>query len=196
MEGKTRVYFLVAALLLFTQPAHAALIELSGLFSYGRSRLTDGYSSDQWRYSGSIDFRFTPVSSIQFEYMSSTTKVQYPVNVGVIIPQNTTEVNRYDDRVYSFNWVQNLVPSKWLVQPYLKAGGGKLHRVQTIEYPQYGLKQSVTSDVVTGVGGLGIRIFLTRSMAIKGEIVSYVPDFRFRLWKENQMFSAGVSWLF
>lgn len=195
MDGKA-LRLLLAGFLLIATPAEAALIELSALFSYGRARYSDGYSSDQWRYSGSIDFRFTPVSALQFEYINTTTKVSYPVNVGVIIPQNTLQASRYEDKVYSFNWVQNLVPAKWLIQPYIKVGGGRMERVQTIEFPQYGLRQTETLKVVTGVGGVGLRIFLTKSMALKGEFASYVPDFKFKEWRDNQLFSTGLSWLF
>jgi len=203
MDGNTRKYkilyivvLLLGNLFQFSTTAFSAVIEVSGMMSYGRSRFADGYNSTQRRYTGSLEFKFTPVSSIQFEYTDSTTKVSYLTNVGTLLTYYTTEAITYDDKIYSANWVQNLVPSKWLVQPYFKIGGGKMTRKYSKEYPQFGLKESVTDNSVTGVAGLGLRIFITRSMALKGEFNTYVPNFHFKSWKENQLFSTGVSWVF
>jgi hypothetical protein len=86
------------------------------------------------------------------------------------------------------------VPAKFVIQPYFKVGAGKMTRKQTQAY--LGRSESASQRVVTGVGGIGLRIFLTRSMAIKGEFTTYVPDVRFTKWKENQNFSGGLSWMF
>lgn len=177
--------------------ARAAALELSAMLAYSKADFADGYKSVQRRYTGSIDFKFTAVSALQVEYTDSTTKVSYPTNISmnvtpVIINENTT----YRDKIYSFNWVQNLVPSTWLVQPYFVLGGGRMKRILFKEYSAYLQPQTVEQSVVTGTGGLGLRIFLTKSMALKGEVKTYVPKFHFSGWKESQSFSAGLSWLF
>lgn len=177
--------------------AAAANVELSAMVAYGRANFSDGYNSVQRRYTGSIDFKFTPVSALQFEYTDSTTKISYPINISSILPYPvyTTEATTYRDKIYSFNWVQNLVPTKWLVQPYVLLGGGKMKRNLLREYPELGIYQTVSQSVSTGTAGLGLRVFLTKNMAVKGEAKTYVPKFQFRKYKENQMFSVGVSWL-
>jgi hypothetical protein len=116
--------------------------------------------------------------------------------VGAMLPYYTQEATTYRDKIYSFNWVQNLVSSKWIIQPYVVFGGGKMSRKLIKEYPELGLKDTAEENVVTGTGGVGIRIFLTRNMALKGEFKAYVPKFHFAQWKENQLLSGGLSWLF
>ncbi len=196
MDGK-KVFLWVLFAIMPWQWAVAATIELSGMVAYGRANFSDGYNSVQRRYTGSIDFKFTPVSALQFEYTDSTTKISYPVNISSILPYPvyTTEATTYRDKIYSFNWVQNLVPTKWLVQPYVLLGGGKMKRNLLREYPELGIYQTISQSVSTGTAGIGLRVFLTKNMAIKGEAKTYVPKFQFRKYKENQMFSVGVSWL-
>jgi hypothetical protein len=197
MEGK--VALLIGLLSLFGGiESRAATVELSGLVAFGKADFEDGYKSDQRRYTGSIDFKFTSVSALQLEYTDSYTEVSYPINLSsmLIIPRKTTQTISYRDKIYSFNWVQNLVPSKWIVQPYFVVGGGKMQRKVDKAIPELGIAESDTQNVTTGTGGVGLRIFLTRSMAVKGEIKTYVPKFQFSKWKENQLLSVGLSWVF
>jgi len=194
MDGRVFRIFLLILFLPIT--ADAAAVEISGMLAYSKADFADGYKSVQRRYTASIDFKFTSVSALQFEYTDSVTKVSYLTNVGSLLSYYTQEAITYRDKIYSFNWVQNLVPSKWILQPYFLIGGGRLVRRYSKEYPEFGLSTVVTQNKVTGVGGLGLRLFLTKKMAIKSEIKTYVPDFRFSKWKENQMLSVGLSWLF
>lgn len=178
--------------------ARAATVELSGLFAYGKSEFSDGYKSVQKRYTSSIAFKFTAVSAIEFEYTDSTTNVSYYTTVGTLLPTATKEEITYRDRIYSFNWVQNLVSTKWIIQPYVVIGGGRMTRKYTENFPDLTppYTRTVTQNVTSGTGGAGLRIFLTRSMALKTEVKTYVPSFRFSKWKENQLMSAGISWVF
>ncbi len=196
MDGKK---IRVLALLLFAwapASAFAAVVELSAMLAYSTSEYADGYRSVQRRYSGSIDFKFTSVSALQFEYMQSKTEIAYNTTLGQLILIPTRENITYEDKVYSFNWVQNLVSAKWIIQPYVVVGGGRMNRRVTDELPAYNYKSVTTQNVTTGTGGAGLRIFLTRNMAIKAEAKTYVPNFQFSKWKENQMLSVGLSWMF
>ncbi len=195
MDGKIR-FCLLLALASIAIPSQAAVVELSGMVGYSKSAFADGYKSMQRRYSGSLGFKFTPVSALEFEYTDSVTKVSYPTNVGSILPYYTTTNITYRDKIYSFNWVQSLVPAKWILQPYVVIGGGKMIRHYTQDYPALGYRDSASQSQTTGVGGAGLRIFLLRNMALKMELKTYVPKFRFSKWKENQMYSAGLSWAF
>jgi hypothetical protein len=174
----------------------AAQVELSGMVAYSKSNFNDGYDSMQRRYTGTVSFKFTQVSAIEFEYTDSVAKTSYLTNVGSQLKYYTRVAYTYRDKVYSMNWVQNLVPSKWIIQPYFLIGFGKMQRKATEEYPEIGYSASVTQNVSSGTGGGGLRIFLTKNMAIKFEARTYVPNFNFKKWKENQMTSAGISWLF
>lgn len=196
MEGKTILTLLTLIWLTLSQQAHAAVIELTGMLDLNKSAFSDGYESRTRRYSGQIDFKFTSVSSIQFEYTDSLTRVSYLTDIGTLLPKYTRQIIFYRDKVHSFNWVQNLVPSKWILQPYIVFGGGKMTRKYREEYPEFGLAREVIQTVTTGTGGAGVRLFLTKNMALKYEFKTYVPKFRFKQWREMQNTSIGISWLF
>lgn len=190
-------FFLFTCLSLSTATsAMAGAIELSGMISYGRSNLGDGASSRQNRYTAEVAWRFTKVSAFELAYSTSRTKITQPVNLNSVIFTTVNQTTIYDDEVYSASWVQNLVPSSFIIQPYAKLGGGRLIRKQRAEYSALFAAQELTQKSVTGVAGLGLRIFLTRNMALKGEFVTYVPKFRFKEWQDSQNFSGGLSWMF
>lgn len=197
MDGKKILFFAITSLLFLGNRAHSATIELSAMVGYTKSDYGQEYKSLQRRYTGSIDFKFTAVSSIQFEYTDSIQTAEYLTNVGTVIVHNTIVDVTDKAKIYSFNWVQNLVPSKWLIQPYFLIGGGRMDRSYKQVYQEFPNNSFEFSQrMTTGTGGAGLRIFLTRSMALKGEIKTYVPDFKFYRWKENQLLSIGLSWLF
>lgn len=197
MDGRTSRFLLILFAGVFCAPqSHAAQVELSGMVAYSKSNFSDGYDSMQRRYTSSLSFKFTAVSAIEFEYTDTVTKTSYLTNVASKLVYMTRVAYTYKDKVYSVNWVQNLVPSKWLIQPYVLVGYGKMQRKAKEEYPEFGVTTEVTQFVNSGTGGGGLRIFLTRNMAIKLEARTYVPNFNFKKWKENQMTSAGISWTF
>src|SRR5262249_19773142 len=127
---------------------------------------------------------------------SALTQYAYPSDLGGILKTPVKEETTYRDQVYSFNWVQNLVSTKWIIQPYFIIGGGRLQRKYTVELPDIPFTQESTQNVITGTGGFGLRIFLTRSMALKGEVKTYVPNFQFAKWKDDEALSVGLSWTF
>ena len=172
------------------------MVEISGMLAYSTSDFDDGYHSLQRRYTAQLDFKFTPVSALEFEYTDSITKISYPTTLGGYLLLPTRQATTYKDKIYSFNWVQNIVPSKWILQPYFVIGGGRMTRVVTVELPDIPYRQESSQNVTTGTGGLGVRLFFTRSMAVKAEAKTYVPNFQFAKWKETQMLSVGVSWTF
>lgn len=180
---------------LLSAPARAAVVELSATGAYSKAKFDD-YDTTQRRYTGSIDFKFTSVSALQFEYTDSQTKANSLVDAGIIDPNYITKAETYRDKIYSFNWVQNLVPSSWILQPYFVVGGGKIRRYRSIEYPALKLKYEARQSETTGVGGVGVRLFFLKNLALKGELKTYVPKFRYSQWRDNQMMSVGFSWLF
>ena len=190
------LWMAIACLLSFPSATFAGALEISGTIAYGKANLGGNAYSRQNRYSGEIAWRFTKVSALEASYMRSRTKISQPINLDFLLFQTIHQAVTYDDHVMSLSWVQNLVPANFIVQPYFKIGGGRLLRRQTVEYSALFSKQEVTQKSDTGVAGVGLRIFLTKNMAIKGEVVTYVPKFRFSTWKDSQMFSVGLSWVF
>ena len=204
MDGKTvrsaaRVSALIVALLCAgarSPSASAAVVEISGMVAYSTSNFDNSYHSLQRRYTGTMDFKFTAVSALEFEYTDELTQYSYPSDLGGLLTTPTKEVTIYKDTIYSVNWVQNLVSTKWILQPYFIIGAGRMTRRYTVELPDIPFKQETTQNVFTGTGGMGLRLFLTHSMAIKGEFKTYVPNFQFAKWKDNEALSVGLSWAF
>lgn len=196
---KTIRFYLLAALaaqIFISTLSVAAIIETSFMANFDRAKFAGNYNTSQRRLTADLDFKFTAVSSIQIEYVDSVSKASYPTNVGTLLPHYTADNVTYQDRVYSVNWVQNLVPSKWVIQPYFKVGGGRMVRKYREELPEFNYVTTASENIVTGVGGLGLRIFLTKNMAIKGEFSTYVPKFHYKSWKDNEQVSYGISWTF
>jgi hypothetical protein len=197
MDGRKFLTLACAGLFLGASPSRAAVVEVSAMYASSKSQFDD-YKGEQRRWTGSVEFKFTQVSSIQLEYTDSFSEYSTMTNIGTNIVNLTPFITTYQDKIYSVNWVQNLVPAKWIVQPYFVVGGGKVARKVTQRRPEVSGDQPQTArqNSTTGTAGLGLRIFLLQNMALKTEFKSYVPDFRFSKWKENQMLSVGLSWLF
>jgi hypothetical protein len=197
MDGKKLLSLSFAAIFFAAAPAHAAVVELSALYAYSKSQF-DEYKSEQRRYTGSIEFKFTQVSSIQLEYTDSYSENTGLTTIGSMVLERTPLLTTYRDKIYGVNWVQNLVPAKWIVQPYFVVGGGKVFRKASQTRPLVANDPTITDsqNSTTGTLGLGLRIFLLQNMALKTEFKSYVPDFKIKKWKDNQMLSVGLSWLF
>jgi hypothetical protein len=196
LAGNIRRLIALGIIWLAVEPcARAAVVEISAMAAYSSSKFNNNYTSEMHRYTGMFDLKFTAVSAIEFEYTDENTSYSYPSDLGML-SKATQEQTSYRDTIYSLNWVQNLVSAKYILQPYFVIGGGRMTRKYTMSLPEFGFGQTTTQNVFTGTGGVGLRIFLTRSMAIKGEVKTYVPNFQFTKWKDNQALSLGLSWAF
>ncbi len=189
----------VLLLLLFPAAGQARpTVEISATLSYGKSELGNRAFTRQNRHSFSVAFRFTKVSAIEVSYLKSRTRVFTPDVLNSIISEVVDQTVTYDDTVYSASWVQNLLPSRFILQPYFKIGSGRVVRKQNVHYTS--ILSSENSENIqasaTGVAGVGVRLFLLKNMALKGEFVSYIPKFRLSTWKDSQLFTGGFSWLF
>jgi hypothetical protein len=200
MDGKPagiarRLIALALLTLAFAPRAHAAVVEISAMASYSTSKFNTDVTSVSRRYTGSVDLKFTAVSAIEFEYTDELSEYSFPSDLG-LLASPTKEQESYKDTIYSLNWVQNLISAKYILQPYFVIGGGRMTRKVTMSLPEFGYGQTTTQKVFTGTGGVGVRLFLTKSMALKGELKTYVPNFQFSKWRDNEAFSAGLSWAF
>ncbi len=195
-SGVGSLAFSAVGSLAFSETARAAGIEISGMAAYSSANLGGGYSTLSRRYTATVDLKFTQVSAIEFEYTNSYSEYTSQNYLSGLVSTPIKEQEIYKDNIFSLNWVQNLVSTKWIIQPYFIIGGGRMNRHFTDSYPDVPYSQSVSQNVFTGTGGAGLRLFLTRSMAIKIEAKTYVPNFQFSKWKDNEMISAGLSWAF
>ena len=106
MDGKTvrlSLPGLIALLLTFfslgslSRPAAAAVVEISGMAAYTSANFGDGYSTVSRRYTGTVDFKFTPVSALEFEYTDGFQELDYPTDLGGRLATNIKEQDTYKD---------------------------------------------------------------------------------------------------
>src|SRR5688500_13034468 len=146
-----------------TARAQAAGIEFSLSGGYNRTNYDSlGYHSSR-RAGGSFGFHFSDISEIEFAYQDVVAR---------------TKIDGYEDttlhdRIYSVQLVQGIVGKKAFLQPYIKVGVGQLNRESSGTYGSVARPTSKI-DKVTGVAGFGLRIFITRQFALRGEATSYL----------------------
>lgn len=185
MTGKCRsisVRIILSVLLLSSSSlAQAESIEASAGFSFNRSNYSEGNYSWNRRWGGSIGYKFSPVSSIEFaiqDVMDRTRIAGY-------------EDTSFHDQIYSVNWVQNLFTFA-SVQPYFKIGGGQLNREASGSYAN-GASPNPRTDSVTVVLGLGTRIYITRGFGIRAEATSYLTGGSIATYKDNVGLTIGAT---
>jgi hypothetical protein len=183
--------WLVAALfvamvpLLLPWKAAAGVIEASSGFSYNKT--TYGDSSYTWtrRWSASLAYYFTEISSIELAYQDAYSRNKI---LGI---EDTT----FHDKIYSVNWVQHLTPRDFPVQPYFKLGIGQLNRDSTGNYATGGTPPQ-REDSVTGILGAGLKIYITKGFGLRGEGTTYLTGGRISTWRDNISATAGISFYF
>jgi hypothetical protein len=168
--------------LLFPFKAAAGVFEVSGGFSFNKT--TYGENSLSWtrRWSASIAYYFTEISDIEFSYGDSYNRNKI---LGV---EDTT----FHDKVYSVNWVQHFTGRNFPVQPYVKAGVGQLNRDATGTYATGGSPPQ-KQDSLTAVAGGGLKVFLTKTFGLRGEVTTYLTGGRLSTYKDNVSCTAGIS---
>lgn len=165
--------------------ASGGAIEFSVAGSYSRSNYTESNYSWNRRYGGSIGYHLSERSQIEFAFQDSLDRTR------IAYYEDTT----FHDQVYSANWVQALTGKNFAIQPYFKIGIGQLNREASGNYV-FGSSPPAVVDSVTGVLGLGSRIYLTRSFGLRAEATSYLQGGSIRTWKDNFGITVGVSFFF
>jgi hypothetical protein len=166
-------------------PAVAGFFEISSGLNYSRSEYDGGSYSWSRRLGGSFGYNFNDSSTIEFAYQKSHERNHF----------EGFEDSFYDDQVYSVNWVQNFLSKESPVQPYLKLGVGQLIRNASI-YDPLGRSSIQKLSQVTGVLGAGLKIYLTKTFAIRMEGTSYLSEGKLNTWRNNFGLTFGGSFYF
>lgn len=175
------------SLLLWAIPFEAlATFEFSLGFSFSRQNYSsvaggDNYTSNR-RWGTSIGYYFTELTEIEFGYQEVTDRTK------ITGYEDTT----FFDRIYSVNWVQSFMRKTSALQPYVKVGVGQLNRDASGTYSN-GLSPNPQIDSLTGILGVGMRIYLTRAFAIRVEGVSYLTGGNIQTFKDNYSTTIGAS---
>lgn len=162
--------------------AHAGGFEISLGGSFSKSTYTAGNYAWTRRLGGSIGYEFMDRSEIEYAFQDivSRTLIQ------------DYEDTTFHDQIFSLSWIQYLLGRNAPVQPYVKAGIGQLNREATGQYAG-GASPARRVDAVTGVIGGGVRIYVTRTFAIRVEASSYLEGGQIATWRDNSAVTVGAS---
>jgi len=165
--------------------AHAGAFELGFGFFFTRNDYGDGNFSWDRRWGSSFGYHFNEHNEVELAFQDEYTR-------NLI---SGLEDTAFHDRVISLNWVQSLLGKDYAVQPYLKLGVGQLIRDASGSYAT-GIPVPEEVDSLTGVLGAGMRIYLTRTFALRAEATTYLVGGSLRTWKDNYGVQFGASIFF
>lgn len=165
--------------------AQADMFETSVGFSFNKTNYGGGNYNWSRRYGVNLGYNITDLTQIEFGYQNvrDRTKIE------------GYEDTTFDDEIYKLTWVQTLLPKSSPIQPFSKLGIGQLNREATGTYVG-GSSPPRAVDSVTGILGAGLRIYLTRTFAIRAEVESYLQGGQIRKWKDNIGITFGISAVF
>ena len=175
---------LVMCLVLPWQAA-AGSFEYSFGFSYNRSNYSDNNYSWSRRWGTSLGYHFNDTSELELSFQDVTDRTSI----------SGFEDTTFHDQIYSANWVQGLLGKGYWIQPYVKVGIGQLNRTASGTY-MGGAQPPAILDQVTPVLGAGLRLYLSRSFAIRSEATTYLDGGAISTWQQNVAVSIGASIFF
>ncbi len=162
--------------------ALAGAVEVSMGFSYNQTRYSETSYSWTRRWGGSFGYHLTEKTEIELAF-------QDVFDRSLITGYEDTT---FHDQIYSANWVQALTSKSVPIQPYFKVGIGQLNREAHGTYAS-GASPPAIMDSLTGIVGGGMRIYFTRTFAIRSELTSYMTGGSIRTYKDNTAVSFGLS---
>jgi hypothetical protein len=175
--------FLGCVLVPWQASADVTELSIGGSFSRNNYSATDFAWSRHW--GASIGYHFTERSGIEFSF-------QDIVNRTVLTGFEDTT---FHDQIFSLDWIQSLTGKNFPVQPYVKGGIGQLNRSATGFYTG-GLQPALELDQLTLVLGAGMRVYLTRTFALRAEGTTYLVGGAISTWQDNFALNFGVSFMF
>ncbi|MBI3535282.1 MAG: hypothetical protein HY072_07335 [Deltaproteobacteria bacterium] len=180
-----RIFLVGFILIVFSKQSWSGAFELSSGFSYSRSYYSELSYSWTKRFGFAFGYFFYERSEVEIAYQD-------------IVERNYIsgfEDTTFHDRIYSVNLVQSFTGKSAAIQPYIKIGIGQLNRDAVGTYIG-GYAPPVSVDSVTGVLGVGLRLYVTRTFAIRSEATSYLAGGSVRNWKNNIVINFGLSVVF
>lgn len=165
--------------------SHSGTFEVSFGAAYSQSNYGGGSYNTNLRLSGSVGYYFLSVTELEIAYQDVRDQTKL---VGF---QDTVT----HDRILSLNIVQTLVPKTFPIQPYIKLGAGQLQREARGTYGGTVAPPAILGSF-TVIGGAGLRIYITKNFAIRGEANTYLAGGVLSTWADNVALTSGVSLVF
>lgn len=187
-KNKNKIWvFLAVTLFSVLVPAasHAGSIELSVGFNFSQSQFANESYSWTRRWGLSAGYYLGETTEIELSYQDVTER-----NV-ITNYEDTT----FFDKIYSASVNQSLLGKTSPIQPYVKAGFGQLNRDAQGTYYFAPVPYSQI-DSLTGVIGVGARLYFTRAIALRAEATSYLAQGMISKWQDNVATTIGLSAIF
>lgn len=165
--------------------ARAGWVELSLGGGYSASKYSETAKNWSRRWNASFGYHFTELSGLEVSFQD-------------IFENNTVtgvQSFNYHDQVYSLNWWQALLPERFFIQPYIKAGLGQLTRVIAGTY-ENGTSVDSTLSSLSAVVAFGLRVRVHRAVSLSAEISSYVSELRLASLSDKFSISGGIQFRF
>lgn len=159
-------------------------IEISLEGSYSRQKYDSVSYTWSRRYAASIGYTFLNMSELEISYQQIDTQTVY----------GTLQNISYKDRVYSLDLVQSFLPKSYFFQPFVRIGIGQLNRDASGSFSN-GAAPPAISDSITGVIGVGTKIYLSRRFAIRLQATSYLSGGDISTWQQNISMNMGLTYV-
>ncbi len=185
ISGSWCVIFLALFALCAPASAFAGTFELSFAFAFNDNTYAPNDAEWDRHWDASIGYHFTELSEVELSFQDVYTRTLI----------DGFEDTSFHDQIFSLDWVQSLTGKDFPVQPYFKLGIGQLDREASGSYSG-GVTAPAILDEVTGILGLGARIFVTRNFAFKLEGTTYLVGGSLQTWQDNFAFMVGASVFF
>jgi hypothetical protein len=159
--------------------------DISFGFGYNTQSIGNGSFAINKRIGGSVGYFIFPVTEVELAYQYSVERTK------ILNFQDTT----FYDSVFTGNVTQYVFPKHWPVQPYLKLGLGQLNRIAEGSYA-FGAAPAAELASLTVVMGFGVRFYITRFIAVRTELTSYLAGGAISTFTENMAVNMGLSVVF
>jgi hypothetical protein len=172
----------VLAVCLMPSRSGAGVVEISAGGSYSRSQYSENSYTWSRKLGASVGYHFNDRSGFEFSFADSIDRTSI----------SGFEDTTTHDKVYGVSWVQALTGKDYPIQPYFKLGVGQLNREATGSYA-LGASPPTIVDSVTGIGSLGIKIYLAKGFGIRAEFTTFLAGGSIGTWNDNISTTVGIS---
>lgn len=183
----------LVALLSFGPLCQAGFVELGGSVNYRRSSFDSQNYQELISYTGSVAYYFMEMSALELSYTNGYS------DMSISSPYNPIE-SRYETytnfQLLALDLVFSFAEKEDMFQPYIKLGGGYLKKQVFFQVNGGDIDLVSSQEGMVPSGGIGCRLMLTRSIAIKLGLDAWTTPPTEQPVTVDYAGSLGASWLF
>jgi outer membrane protein W len=169
-----------------------AFVELGANANYRRSAFDSNNFQELISYTGSISYYFMEMSALELSYTNGYSEISAKSST----PSDPQYVNQTNFQLLALDLVVSFAEREDFFQPYVKIGAGYLKK-DDFEQVGNGDNQLIAhSEGMVPSGGLGFRLMMTKSFAIKFGVDAWTTPLHEDPVVVDFAGYAGVSWLF